>query len=243
VSAIFRRQISAEVRVLDAAKGLVEYVASDESIDSYREVIRADGWRFDLFAKNSPFVDSHQYGSVDCLLGQVVDFRVEGRKLVEIVQWAVDVQANTRARIGWDMTRAGYLKAVSVGFVPKRAVSKWDSDPKPFAEQLTALGYGAPELGVRVVYLEQQQIELSAVVIGANPNALVNVGKAYRAGVLTDADLQLFAHEAVRPFSSESLRTASSPPSALAPGHADTEAKAQERERFLERLYRTIHTV
>ena len=74
------RTLCPKIRVLDAAKGLVEYVASNETIDSYREIIRADGWRFSRFAKNAPFVDSHDYSSVDKLLGKVVDFRVEGRQ-------------------------------------------------------------------------------------------------------------------------------------------------------------------
>ena len=45
------RTIHPEIRVIDEAEGLVEYVASDESIDSYREIIRAKGWKFNLFKK------------------------------------------------------------------------------------------------------------------------------------------------------------------------------------------------
>jgi hypothetical protein len=39
---------------------------------------------------------------------------------------------------------------------------------------------------VRTVYIKQKQIELSACIIGANPNALA---KAYRAGCLSEEDL------------------------------------------------------
>jgi len=53
-----RRILHPETRIIDATKGIVDYVASDETIDSFKEIIRAAGWRFTNFAKNSPFVDS-----------------------------------------------------------------------------------------------------------------------------------------------------------------------------------------
>ena len=90
-----RRLLYPTARVLDAKQGLVEYVASNETLDSYREVIRVAGWRFTLFEKNAPFVDSHQYETLKTLLGQVVDFsltKTNGKPaLVETVRWAIDV--------------------------------------------------------------------------------------------------------------------------------------------------------
>lgn len=191
---LLRRTLNPQVRILDAKTGLVEYVASDESLDSYREIIRADGWRFNQFRKNAPFVDSHDYSTVEKLLGTVVDFAVSGRQLVETVQWAVDVPDNRLAQLGWKMTQGGYLKAVSVGFWPVKSVSKWDADPSGYVAQLTALNL-APDANVRTIYTEQEQIELSAVIIGANPNALA---KSYRDGVLTDADLDFLSTEATK---------------------------------------------
>ena len=178
-----RRTIHPVIKVLDAAKGLVEYVASDETLDSYREIIRASGWRFTNFQKNAPFVDSHDYSSVEKLLGQVVDFRVAGRQLVETVQWAKDVAENKLAQIGWKMTEAGFLKAVSVGFWPVQWATP--SDGGTYAAQLGELKLPA-DVQPRCIYIEQEQIELSACIIGANPNALA---KSYKAGVLTDADI------------------------------------------------------
>jgi hypothetical protein len=185
---IIRRVITPEIKVLDAKDGLVEYVASDESVDSFKEVIRADGWRFTNFNKNAPFVDSHDYGSIDKLLGKVVDFGVRGRKLIEVVQWAKDVAENKLAQIGWRMTEAGFLKAVSVGFWPVSYVLPGTAE---HAAQLKQLNI-EPMTEVRTIFTEQEQIELSAVIIGANPNALA---KSYKAGVLTDADLETISQE------------------------------------------------
>jgi hypothetical protein len=181
-----RRTIHPEIKILDAAAGLCEYVASDETVDSYREVIRADGWRFNRFSKNAPFVDSHNYGTVEMLLGKVIDFKVAGSRLVETVQWAIDVPENSLAQLGWKMTAAGYLKAVSVGFLPTKYVSRHDRD---FDGELLRLQL-PQEANVRCIYLEQEQIELSACIIGANANALA---RAYKAEVITDADLEFFS--------------------------------------------------
>ena len=68
-------------------------------------------------------MDSHDYSTIGKCLGKVIDFRVEGAQLIERVQWAIDVPENQLAQIGWKMTEAGYLKAVSVGFFPVKYVT------------------------------------------------------------------------------------------------------------------------
>jgi len=219
------RTIHPEIRVLDSKQGLAEYVASDETIDSYREVIRANGWRFNYFAKNAPFVDSHEYSRIENMLGKVIDFRVVGKQLVETVKWAIDVAENKVAQLGWKMTEAGYLKAVSVGFWPVKTLTP-HSDTKGFNEQLKDMGL-ADNAPVRAIYTEQEQIELSAVVIGANPNALA---KGYKAGVLNDADLDLISGEFAK-RNSGAL--------AVQDEHANAQ-RARQRSAFLEKLQTTI---
>lgn len=186
-----RREIHPTIRVLDEKAGLVEYIASNETLDSYCEVIKADGWRFNDFRKNAPFVDSHNYESIDCLLGKVIDFRVDGKNLVETVKWAIDVDKNELAQKGFAMTAAGYLKAVSVGFMPVRYVTRWDSDKSGWSDALTSIGMHEED-GIRCIYLEQEQKELSACIIGANPDA---VARAYKAGILDDAWLEKISTE------------------------------------------------
>lgn len=178
------RQIHPEVRVVDEKLGLVDYVASDESLDHYQEVIRAKGWKFTHFAKNAPFLDTHNSSSIEKLLGQVREWSIEQGKLVERVQWAIGC-GNVVADIGWKMTAAGFLKAVSVGFYPERYATKYDPDKTLWVQQLNELGMHEEE-GVSTIYVEHEQIELSACVLGANPNALA---KAYKANALSEEDL------------------------------------------------------
>lgn len=175
------RTIHPQIRVLDEARGLVEYVASDETLDSYREIIRAAGWRFDeRFESNPVFVDSHSYWGIRDVLGRVVEWRVEGGKLIEVAQWAVDVEENALARLGFAMTAKGYLKAVSVGFLPVRTVRREHEDFTGIADEMGLAGDARDT--VRTIFYEQQQIELSACVIGANPSALA---RAYGEGAVS----------------------------------------------------------
>jgi hypothetical protein len=220
-----RRIIHPEVKVLDAKQGLAEYTASDETVDSYREVIRASGWRFSMFKKNAPFVDSHDYSTIKNLLGQVVDFKVVGKTLVETVQWAKDVAENELARVGWKMTEAGFLKAVSVGFWPVKAVSRGDAE---YSRQLQDLGMKA-DAEVSRIFTEQEQIELSAVIIGANPNA---VARSYKDGVITDEDLNLISTETAR---RETARNTTSPADVLLAQRRAQEAFFRRIEHALER--------
>lgn len=224
-----RRTLHPQIRMLDEPKGLVEYVASDETLDSYREIVRAAGARFTRFAKNAPFVDSHNYDSIDCLLGKVVDYGVKGRQVVETVQWAIDVPENKLAQYGFAMCRAGYLPAVSIGFMPVSSVSKWDANPTGFQAALAEMKIPTGT-DVRAIYLEWEQMELSTCVIGANPNA---VARAYKAGVLDDAALELFSNEHSR---RETANSTDSPA-------AVEKARQRARTVFLLELEQTIKKI
>lgn len=225
-AAFLRRTIHPVTKILDAAKGIVEYVASDETLDSYHEIIRADGWRFTNFKKNAPFVDSHDYSTIKNLVGEVLDFKVAGGQLVETVRWAKDVAGNTLAKLGWDMTEAGFLKAVSVGFWPTKFVTSVDG--KEYQKQLTELGL-EPDTHVRTIFTEQEQVELSAVIIGANPNALA---KAYKAGLVSDDLLESISQQ----YAERTTATAAPGPDAAAL------ALHREREAWLERFVKATRT-
>jgi hypothetical protein len=188
---MMRRTIHPENRVLDAEAGLVEYTASDESLDADGEIMRAKGARFDRFQRNAPFVNNHRYDSIEHCIGKVVDFRVDGDRVVETVQWAIDVPENRLAQLGFKMTEAGYLKAVSVGFLPEAVLTP--SNGRLFREQLNELHLAGKSVPSRII-TRWQQHELSACIIPVNPNALAkSFCQAYKAGVLTDADLELIS--------------------------------------------------
>lgn len=178
------RSLNVEAKVLNKEQGLVEYVASDESLDSHREIVKVSGWRFNRFAKNAPFIDSHYYVGIGSVLGRVVSARVEGSQLIETVQWAVDVEGADYAKLGFALTEAGYLKAVSVGFIPIKFKAHYHDD---FAQAVVEQGLSNEEAAlVRRIYLEQEQTELSAVVIGSNANAVM---RAFEDGAIEEEQI------------------------------------------------------
>jgi hypothetical protein len=187
-----RRTIHPVCKILDEKTGLAEFTASDETIDSYKEIVRASGWKFNRVQKNFPFVDSHDYSTIEKCLGKVVDFAVTGRQLMNTVQYAIEVQENRLAQLAWKMLVAKMLPAVSVGFIPVAYATKWDSDPKLFNSQLVDMKLSPAKADVNCIYIEQEQIELSQCVIGANPNA---VARCYKAGAIDDADLDFLSTE------------------------------------------------
>jgi len=185
-----RREMVVVPRVLSETDGTVEFVASDETLDCYNEIVRVGGWRFTHFAKNSPFVNSHDYSKIENLLGIVTDWRIEKGQLIETVKYAR--KPDTLAEWAFLMVRDGFLKAVSVGFIPLSMCSKWDGDTKDLLAQIAELNLDAQTAAkLRVVYREQEQIELSQCIIGANPNALAKscemIARAYKGGCLDEA--------------------------------------------------------
>jgi hypothetical protein len=189
-----RRVIHPALKIIDEKNFIAEFTASDETIDLTNEVIRAGGWRFKLAKKNFPMVNSHDYSDIRNVLGKVIEFGVVAGKLMNTVQYACDVAENQLAQFAWKMTLAKYLPAVSVGLVPLLVATRWDADKKNYESQRADLKLAREQMP-DVIYIEQEQIELSQCVIGANPNA---VAKAYKAGVLSDADLDFLSTEVAR---------------------------------------------
>ena len=223
---ILRREIHPQIKVLDAKAGIVEYVASDESLDSYGEIVCASGARFARFEKNAPFVDSHNYESIDCLLGKVVGCAVQDRQVVETVQWAIDVPQNFLAQKGYAMTEAGYLKAVSIGFFPTQVASPAGRRME-WHDALAAVSQ-PKDSPAKLIHMVWEQCELSACIIGANGNA---VARAYKAGLLNEADLERISQE----YSKRTTVAATDSPGAVAA------ARRQARERFLVELQFTLN--
>jgi HK97 family phage prohead protease len=146
---------------------IIDFVASDETLDRYDEIISASGWRVDAYRRNPVFQNAHQYGDIVFTLGKALVTEIRQGRLFQRVEFAVD--ANPIARIAYRLYRGKFLNAVSVGFIPLR----WETG-----------GEGA---GFKRRFLEQELLEVSAVGIPANPNALQ---LALKAGAIQAADLR-----------------------------------------------------
>lgn len=145
---------------------VLDFVASDDTLDRYDEIIDANGWRLENYRRNPVFQNSHRYGDVLCTIGKSLITEVHDGKLYQRVEFAVD--ANPIAKVAYALYMGQFLNAVSVGFIPMRWINGGADDP------------------FRRKYLEQELLELSAVSIPANPNALA---LGYKAGAVSKDDL------------------------------------------------------
>jgi HK97 family phage prohead protease len=150
-----------------ALPAVLDFVSSDETLDRYDEIISASGWQLVNYQRNPVFQNAHQYGDIIFTLGKAVVTEVREGRLFQRIEFATD--ANPMARIAYGLYKGKFLNAVSVGFIPLR----WEN--------------GSAEKGFRRKYLEQELLEVSAVGIPANPNALA---LGLKAGAVEKADLK-----------------------------------------------------
>jgi uncharacterized protein len=170
---VLRREIHPAVSVPEVCqvealreKAVMDFVSSDESLDRYGEVLVASGWRLENYRKNPVVQNAHNYGDVLFTIGRALVTEVRCGALFQRVEFATEV--NPVARIAYGLYKGGFLKAVSVGFIPRRWVD------------------GGAKEGFRRKYIEQELVEVSAVGIPANPNALV---LGLEAGAVEKGDL------------------------------------------------------
>jgi len=194
---------------LAAGRAVLDFISSDETLDRYGEIIAASGWRLENYRRNPVFQNAHQYGDVIFTLGRALITEVRegggtkatgGTKgtsfLYQKIEFATDV--NPMARIAYGLYKGKFLNAVSVGFIPLRWVNGDEKSECRMTndevgametverESVTALERGSVG-GFRRKYIEQELLEVSAVGIPANPNALA---LGLKAGVVEKSDLR-----------------------------------------------------
>lgn len=146
-------------------------VASDESIDRDGDRIMAAGWDVGNFLKNPVIPWAHNYSEPP--VARAVEIGVKDGRLEFRPQFPPEGDY-PKADTIWRLYKGGYLKAFSVGFMPKR----WD-----YVER--AKGQRGRD------YHEQELWEISACTVPSNPNALV---AAKSAGIIDDQELQQMSH-------------------------------------------------
>ena len=162
---ILRRwQESPEIRKIDEESRTVEFVASDNSVDSYGTVIPVDKWDLTRFASNGIIGYMHDvYGDSwtksadpDDVIGKGVAF-IEDEKLIVRITFEPK-ELNEKADKIFRKLQFGSLHAVSVGF---RATAKGHKGDEERGEDPNVYYYGGQEL-----------LEVSVVNIPSNANAL-----------------------------------------------------------------------
>ena len=182
---------------------ILDCIASDETLDRYDEIISVSGWKLNNYRRNPVFQNAHQYGDIIFTLGKalVTEIRfstpagedsstphsaIRVPHLYQRVLFATDV--NPMARIAYGLYKGKFLNAVSVGFIPLRWENGDGEDGiRNTQHEPRSVSTRAGSEKFRRRYLEQELLEVSAVGIPANPEAL-QLG--LKAGAVEKADLR-----------------------------------------------------
>src|SRR5580704_4210724 len=148
--------LDAVARTVSAESRSMEFVASTDTVDRYGDVIEQDGWNLENFQKNPVFLWGHDSSAPP--IGKVSNISVSKNQLVATVQF-LTADVYPLADMIFKMYQKGFLNAVSVGFLPiDYEIDMPDED-------------SASPMGVRFTQVEL--LEISAVTVPANPEALV----------------------------------------------------------------------
>ena len=131
--------------------GLATFVLSTDDVDRHGDVVSADGWRLEGYLRNPVLLWAHDYRRP--AIGRAVAVWGEPRRLLAKVEFAPTAFAQEVAAL----YEQGFQCGVSVGFRPMRWEERRDLRTGAF-------------LGLR--YLEQELLEVSAVPVPANREAL-----------------------------------------------------------------------
>ena len=162
-----------EIRKVDEETRTVEFVASDNSVDSYGTVLPVDKWDLTRYQNNGIVGYMHDvYGDSwtksadpDDVIGKGVAF-IEDEKLIVRIAFEPK-ELNEKADKIFRKLQFGSLHAVSVGF---RATAKGHKGDEERGEDPNVYYYGGQEL-----------LEVSVVNIPSNANALKRAMEEERA--------------------------------------------------------------
>jgi hypothetical protein len=90
-------------------------IMSSATEDRHGDIVVQE-WDLKSFKKNPVFLDSHNYGSIEHILGKFKKVYMEDGKLKGDVEFMLD---NPKGLLAYKMAQQGFLNATSVGFIPK----------------------------------------------------------------------------------------------------------------------------
>lgn len=159
---------------------VLRYVCSDQSCDRMGDVIKQDGWDLKNFKTNPVIMANHNYGAYP--VGNALTVKVvEGKLKMDVLFAGPDVSED--ADKAFKLAKAGFMKAGSVGFIPK-------AHHKP--TEAECVEYGMQKDSWGVVFDENELLEYSVCGVPANANALQeSIGK----GLVCKSDFKPFITE------------------------------------------------
>jgi HK97 family phage prohead protease len=149
----------------------LRFVGSDETPDRDNDIMEVNGWKLDEYLKNPVFLWAHDYDKPP--VGKAISVIIDAatKKLLFDIKFATAEEYPFADTI-YKLYKGGYLNATSVGFRGTKFETRNDESV-----------INMPEWQRGRRYKEQNLLELSAVPVPSNPNALM---QAKSAGIETD---------------------------------------------------------
>lgn len=153
-----RQSFDTEVKASDSESRTVLFTISTASVDRMGDTIAVDGWKLDQYRKNPVVLWGHDASSLP--VGKANKVWIEDGKLKAEAQFTPPGMARFNDTV-YDMLKAGFLNATSVGFSPLKYAFSDD-----------------PQRRFGIDFIEQELLEFSVVSIPANPEALIDAKSA-----------------------------------------------------------------
>jgi len=146
----------------------ITFTISTGAVDRQGDTIAVDGWKLDNYLKNPVVLFAHRYDQLPVA------------KAISLVKEAGALKATAEfpekglyplADTVYEMLKAGFLRATSVGFRPLKSVH---NEERP---------------GWAMDFIEQELLEFSVVPVPCNPEALMDAAKGVAGALSAGVDL------------------------------------------------------
>ncbi len=98
----------------DEDKNLFHAVLSDSLEDRHGDIVVQE-WVLGPFKKNAVLLDSHDYSTIEAIIGRWTKIEVAEKKLQGDIEFALE---NPRGLLAYNLAKGGFLTALSAGFIP-----------------------------------------------------------------------------------------------------------------------------
>lgn len=157
--------IECEVRAPKDNERVLRFVGTTEAIDRYGDVIKSTGWNLKHYKKNPVFLWAHHYDEIP--IGKVIKIEKGDKSLIFDVEFA-GADVNPKAEFVFQAYKQGFLSATSVGFRSLKSERIELTD-----EEKAEKAKNEPDTWTGWEFKKQELLELSAVPVPANPEALI----------------------------------------------------------------------
>ena len=154
------KKLKVELKNFDEEERSFDAIASTEAVDRDGDILRANGWKLKNFKKNPVVLWGHNATLLP--IAKATDIKVENNQLLFTPKF-VEAELNPFAEQVYQMFKAGFLNTFSVRFDP----IEYDNIQEEGKDGLIGMGMGRE-------YKKQELLEISAVGIPSNPEALIS---------------------------------------------------------------------